>query len=256
MSKFKKNIDSSILYIMEEFPVEEAHEIMEKMGYTWWHEGGGVEVPNVKRMKKFLLESLLRLKDLAVETKGKGGKFPVSTECGRFIFKCYEEGVMVVNFCPLSVDTFGIDEEYENSENDSEHEDDTDDIEEHCDSHDVYEVKEDDEERDVHNLDCENEQDGSELLGCEKRDDTEEHAAAEKDNLQPHQKRMLEELAQLNERMGKLSAFLEKEGKNSDGKISERQFSLLDTQLLSMIIYANAIKVRMRIEGVPARLYE
>lgn len=246
MNKFKKNIDSSILYIMEEFPVEEAHEIMEKMNYTWWHEKDGLGVPNVKRIKKFLLESLLRLKDLAIETKKKGNGFPVLTDCGRFVFKCYDDGIMGASFCPLSVDTFGIIEEDE----DPEPENDTEDVEEHCDSHDVYDVEEDDEGFD------EDEPGVSELLGCEECDDAEKHAAAEDDNLLPHQKRMLEELAKLNERMDKLTAFLKKEGKDPDGKISKRQFALLDTQLLSMMIYANAIKVRMRTEGVPARLYE
>ena len=64
-----------------------------------------MEIPSVKEIKSFVLKELMDLKDMAL-AKEDESEFPLSTECGRFIFRCYDDGYMSVIFAPESVNSF------------------------------------------------------------------------------------------------------------------------------------------------------
>lgn len=103
--EIKKRFNKSILYIMENFEFDEVHEIMEKMDYWWGTRNGTMEIPSVKEIKSFVMEELMELKDMALEEEDES-KFPLSMECGRFIFRCYNDGYMSAIFAPESIDSF------------------------------------------------------------------------------------------------------------------------------------------------------
>lgn len=103
--EIKKRFNKSILCIMENFEFDEVHEIMEKMDYRWGTGNRTMEIPSVKEIKSFVMRELMELKDMALEGEDES-KFPLSTECGRFIFRCYNDGYMSAIFAPESVDSF------------------------------------------------------------------------------------------------------------------------------------------------------
>ena len=100
-----KRFNKSIVCIMEEFEFDEVHEIMEKMDYRWGTGNGTLEIPSVKEIKSFVMKELMELKDIALAEEDES-KFPLSMECGRFIFRCYNDGYMSAIFAPESIDTF------------------------------------------------------------------------------------------------------------------------------------------------------
>lgn len=100
-----KRLNKSIVCIMEEFEFDEVHEIMEKMDYRWSTGNGTMEIPSVKEIKSFVLKELMNLKDMAL-AKEDESEFPLYAECGRFIFRCYNDGYMSVIFAPESVNSF------------------------------------------------------------------------------------------------------------------------------------------------------
>ena len=100
-----KRFNKSIVCIMEEFEFDEVHEIMEKMDYRWRTGNGTMEIPSVKEIKSFVLKELMNLKDMAL-AKEDESEFPLYIECGRFIFKCSDDGYMSTIFAPESVNSF------------------------------------------------------------------------------------------------------------------------------------------------------
>lgn len=100
-----KRFNKSIVCIMEEFEFDEVHEIMKKMDYRWNRGNGTMEIPSVKEIKSFVLKELMDLKDMAL-AKEDESEFPLYIECGRFIFRCYNDGYMSAIFAPESIDTF------------------------------------------------------------------------------------------------------------------------------------------------------
>ena len=103
--EIKKRLNKSIICIMEEFEFDEVHEIMEKMGYTWSTGNGTMGIPSVEEIRSFVMKELMELKDMALDEEDES-KFPLYMECGRFIFRCYNEGYMSAIFAPESIDTF------------------------------------------------------------------------------------------------------------------------------------------------------
>lgn len=103
--EIKKRFNKSILCIMENFEFDEVHEIMEKMDYRWGTGNRTMEIPSVKEIKSFVMRELMELKDMALEEEDES-KFPLYMECGRFIFRCYNDGYMSAIFAPESVDSF------------------------------------------------------------------------------------------------------------------------------------------------------
>lgn len=103
--EIKKCFNKSILCIMEEFEFDEVHEIMEKMDYKWSTGNGTMKIPSVEEIRSFVMEELMELKDMALAEEDES-KFPLYTECGRFIFKCYNDGYMSATFAPESVNSF------------------------------------------------------------------------------------------------------------------------------------------------------
>ena len=104
MKGIKEQINKSIACIMREFAFDEVHEIMEKMGSTWARgEAFNYKVPSVEEIRGFVTEELLQLKDMALEADK--GDFPLYMECGRFIFRCYDDGRMRATFAPESIDS-------------------------------------------------------------------------------------------------------------------------------------------------------
>ena len=100
-----KRFNKSIVCIMEEFEFDDVHEIMEKMDYRWGTENGTLEIPSVKEIKSFVMKELMELKDIALAEEDESN-FPLSMECGRFIFRCYNDGYMSAIFAPESINSF------------------------------------------------------------------------------------------------------------------------------------------------------
>ena len=63
------------------------------------------EIPSVREMKSFVLKELMNLKDMAL-AKEDESEFPLYIECGRFIFRCCNDGYMSAIFAPESVNSF------------------------------------------------------------------------------------------------------------------------------------------------------
>lgn len=103
MKGIQEQINKSIACIMREFAFDEVHDIMEKMDY-WWGMAEDHKVPSVEEIRGFVIGELLHLKDMALDEDDKRS-FPLYIECGRFIFRCYDDGHMCAVFAPESIDS-------------------------------------------------------------------------------------------------------------------------------------------------------